>query len=534
MDRLPPDITSRLPAFEPSLRGAAPPPAPGPGAEPSFQSHLDRAAGSDPPPPRADERPPAPRQEPAAPQHQEKQEPPRDTAQHDQQPAPEPPVVATPAATKDTPATREAPPAKDNDRHGTGPQGNPSRPGRVKAKPREDLAPTGERPAVDSRGKKPVKNPRPSAETPEVTSKETAAQQAAIASENEAYVDAAAAKAAEAAAAQAIEAVTQAFDETTLPAPDAEAEAVKSAAKKPAPTGKTAVRAKIEAQQPHSEAKPDAPTQSVADAAVTSEAERPTDSSEDSARPERARPAKAPPIELPSTATGVPLEVAAAPSRVEAPTDVATAAPVERADIRAETPAAPGTPQGPTADGNAPKQQPLPAAPEIAPPSRTAPFYEARGRQPTGGDNASGVDRARFVQRIARAFHAAWPDGGLVRLRLSPPELGSLRIEVSLRGGVLSARVEAETPAARAALVESLPLLRDRLAEQQVKIDRFDVDLMQHTPDGLPQRQFPDPENSAVAQRNRPRPTETSADTESSTSSARRPAIQNGRLNVIV
>ena len=41
----------------------------------------------------------------------------------------------------------------------------------------------------------------------------------------------------------------------------------------------------------------------------------------------------------------------------------------------------------------------------------------------------------------------------------------------------MSARLEVETESARGALLENLPALRERLAEQGVKIERFDVDL---------------------------------------------------------
>jgi flagellar hook-length control protein FliK len=87
------------------------------------------------------------------------------------------------------------------------------------------------------------------------------------------------------------------------------------------------------------------------------------------------------------------------------------------------------------------------------------------------------VDIGRFVGRVARAIHLAGERGGPLQLRLSPPELGSLKLELTVQEGVLSATVEAETPAARRLLLEHLPALRDRLAEQNVRVERFDVDL---------------------------------------------------------
>ena len=127
------------------------------------------------------------------------------------------------------------------------------------------------------------------------------------------------------------------------------------------------------------------------------------------------------------------------------------------------------------------------------PPDTSAPrapsFAIAQRTTHHGGDiTLTEADQSRFVQRVARAFESAG-EGGQIRLRLSPPELGSLRMEVSVHNGVLSAHVEAETPQARLLLLDHLPALRDRLQEQNIKIERFDVDLMNHSPGGRPQEQ---------------------------------------------
>jgi len=117
----------------------------------------------------------------------------------------------------------------------------------------------------------------------------------------------------------------------------------------------------------------------------------------------------------------------------------------------------------------------------------------------TGGTTSTGsadgpeepgqADRARFVQRVSRAFQtmSRRHTNGSVRLRLSPAELGSLRLEIAVRDGMMTAKVEAETQAARSLLLDNLPTLRERLAEQNIKIDRFDVDLGDRSPGGLPE-----------------------------------------------
>jgi flagellar hook-length control protein FliK len=98
------------------------------------------------------------------------------------------------------------------------------------------------------------------------------------------------------------------------------------------------------------------------------------------------------------------------------------------------------------------------------------------------------IDAARLLGRVARAFERSQHRDGEIRLRLSPPELGSLTLQVQLVEGGLVARLETETAAAQTALIDSLPALRERLADQGMRIERFDVDLMQRQPGGMPDR----------------------------------------------
>ncbi len=92
-------------------------------------------------------------------------------------------------------------------------------------------------------------------------------------------------------------------------------------------------------------------------------------------------------------------------------------------------------------------------------------------------DDTPRVDPARFVGRVAKAFHTAQERGGTLHLRLSPPELGSLRLELTVKDGVMMAALETETASARRVLLDHLPALRDRLAEQNIRVERFDVDV---------------------------------------------------------
>ena len=107
--------------------------------------------------------------------------------------------------------------------------------------------------------------------------------------------------------------------------------------------------------------------------------------------------------------------------------------------------------------------------------------------QTAGNEDLDTTDRVRFVQRIARAFEGAGRDGGTMRMRLHPSELGSLRLEVTVRDGALTARMETETQAAKNIILDHLPALRDRLAQQDIKIQQFDVDYSGGNNGGSPQ-----------------------------------------------
>ena len=124
---------------------------------------------------------------------------------------------------------------------------------------------------------------------------------------------------------------------------------------------------------------------------------------------------------------------------------------------------------------------------QITPPPAPAPGSSVpldthvRHLQPAGEAGLTEVERVRFIQRVARAVQGAQESDGVVRLRLSPPELGALRVEMRVDGGQLTARIEAETQQTRQLLLDNLPSLRERLEQQDIKITRFDVDLFSNT-----------------------------------------------------
>lgn len=94
------------------------------------------------------------------------------------------------------------------------------------------------------------------------------------------------------------------------------------------------------------------------------------------------------------------------------------------------------------------------------------------------------IDPARFINRVSRAIQTAHERGGSLQLRLAPPELGALKIQLDVKDGVMSASLEADNANARKLLLDHLPALRDRLAEQNIRVERFDVDVRQENNSG--------------------------------------------------
>jgi len=197
----------------------------------------------------------------------------------------------------------------------------------------------------------------------------------------------------------------------------------------------------------------------------------------------------------------------------------------------------PGSGEAPTAgkenaSGAGPNSSSAAAAPQS--PSRLPQHVLTRSENHRSHNPAPvPVDSARFISRVAKAFLAAQQRDGEVRLRLSPPELGSLRLQVSVQDGVMVARMETETEAARSSLVNNLPTLRERLAEQGIRVERFDIDLMQRPSTGTPDRPS-DPQQQQEPQPLRaPRAASTPVEISSPTSM---PSSWNGngRLNVII
>jgi len=83
---------------------------------------------------------------------------------------------------------------------------------------------------------------------------------------------------------------------------------------------------------------------------------------------------------------------------------------------------------------------------------------------------------ARFVSRVGNGLRAlAGQRGGTMHMRLDPPELGRLHVEMQIRGGTVSAIFRASDASAHRLLEEHMTTLRGTLERQGLQVERLQV-----------------------------------------------------------
>lgn len=115
-------------------------------------------------------------------------------------------------------------------------------------------------------------------------------------------------------------------------------------------------------------------------------------------------------------------------------------------------------------------------------PSLGNPITRTHGRA-SGAERSSGSgpltphQETRLVQRVMRGFEQLTSGDGQVKLRLHPPQLGSLQMTLRMDGNQMSARLEVENALAQEALTQNLPKLKERLAEQGIQVETFEIQI---------------------------------------------------------
>lgn len=97
---------------------------------------------------------------------------------------------------------------------------------------------------------------------------------------------------------------------------------------------------------------------------------------------------------------------------------------------------------------------------------------------------ATHAEKSKMMQRMMAQARLHLNDGeGKFQIRLEPPNLGTMRIAIENRGGVLSAMITTDNDAARQTLQQNIGSLKSALAEQGVDVGSFDVEVDQRAQD---------------------------------------------------
>jgi flagellar hook-length control protein FliK len=101
---------------------------------------------------------------------------------------------------------------------------------------------------------------------------------------------------------------------------------------------------------------------------------------------------------------------------------------------------------------------------------------DAQSRSALGMQDVPEIDDAPMANRIVRGLSTMVNQrGGVMNMRLDPPELGELRVQMTLNRGVVTAEFQASSAQAHAMLERNLNTLRSALESQGLTVDRLTV-----------------------------------------------------------
>jgi flagellar hook-length control protein FliK len=88
------------------------------------------------------------------------------------------------------------------------------------------------------------------------------------------------------------------------------------------------------------------------------------------------------------------------------------------------------------------------------------------------------MDAGEFADRVMKFVHASVDrEQSSLQMRLHPPELGSVRLTLSVKEGEVRLAMETSTEAARQVITQNLDTLRNTLVQQGYEVGRMDVSL---------------------------------------------------------
>ena len=115
---------------------------------------------------------------------------------------------------------------------------------------------------------------------------------------------------------------------------------------------------------------------------------------------------------------------------------------------------------------------------------------EAAGARPVVNDRAAtrqaspvttlpAADSAEFLERLSDSVRVADKNHQQLKVRLTPPQLGSMQIEVTRQDGVVTARMEVQSVAAQQLLLDQMSGLKETLQQQGHHVERIEVTIQE-------------------------------------------------------
>jgi flagellar hook-length control protein FliK len=105
-------------------------------------------------------------------------------------------------------------------------------------------------------------------------------------------------------------------------------------------------------------------------------------------------------------------------------------------------------------------------------------FTQPAAGSAQGTDLADSLGRAKqLVDRAISNARTTFDEGGVLRVRLDPPGLGKMQIEISAQDGPIVARVSVESAGARQTLLDNISALHGAIAQAGAPDARIDIEL---------------------------------------------------------
>jgi len=122
----------------------------------------------------------------------------------------------------------------------------------------------------------------------------------------------------------------------------------------------------------------------------------------------------------------------------------------------------------------APTQQPLGTA-QSTPASASSTTFQAALQTAHVSLSDNQMSAKMIHQIVTTAKLTSFADGASMSMRLDPPQLGTVQLDVTSRGGSVTAHLQTSTLAAKQMLESDLPALKQSLAESGINVDSINV-----------------------------------------------------------